>query len=1017
MVTSRMATKVFTALLLLVSSGCERCDDVDVATLVPLAVPRENRIDFGAVFVGASRERSTEIFSAGTAPVLVHSLRLEGDDAFTIVQGGPATLEPGEGLQLALALAPESEGPAQATLIVVNDSQNAPSITIELVGQGLAPLDCDDGNSCTDDRFDADGGRCVHSEGAGACDDGSACTENDRCLQGTCVGEPVFCDDDVPCTRDLCDALRGCAFVPDDAACADDDPCSLDLCGVTGCENPPAPDGFPCGALEACVSVEVCIAQRCTALAVPEGTECDDRDVCTAGDRCEEGSCVGTPSEQPPMLVNETVLMDPAGLTSQVRSATLLDDVLYMESVSQSGGAAALVAFRIGDAHVEPFAVLPELGRLRLLPPAPAVDLHVGTVAGDGDWDADIVLVDTSDSARPAVVDTIPSAPSRFRGAVGASAGRVWWCEYPSSGGFPGELFSSDVLAGPRLGPAVRRDGDVCGTGADSVVADGGRWLSVPASGPAALYTISADGAVRAGSIDLASADGQLERRAVVMDGERVIVPWGPANRNVDASLQLVDTTDPSDPLAAELTPPFSQWLFLALVERIAYLATTEGLRAYDVTDVHAPVLLPWSADVAYDPAINDRPVLLTADAARLVVLSSQGLSVRLAVLPAAAASPQASREVRGLGYLERLEVGASGVYGLSERSAVRFDPAALLGQQPVAAPPWLSFAAHAPTLVDGPDGPMGMLVPSLRDTVGPCSDFAPYLCDTVLPIHTNGAGGELHAVDIQEDGTFAWRTSLSIAWPHEETQRLIALSVERCVGAAFVDAPEPRVVIVDRCSANAAGVGLTVLGEVPLPDVDQDLTAGLSMRGFIHDEDFATFTDGVQAWLVDLRSPLSPILAAQVSLEGAGRLVGTSAGVEGGLWVLALSTADVGDNESFRAPQVRIYDVTQQEPTLLSQWNLTAEPLTLTHPFFGSGPILRRVLGVHWPRLYLSDHEGGDRYAGHRLLIYDLATSPPALEREIALASEPVDLVVADDTVFVARGDGISVITPPCGP
>lgn len=126
---------------------------------------------------------------------------------------------------------------------------------------GAAPSTCDDGVACTADACVA--AQCVHAldpdvcliEGVcvagGAvrpenscescqpeqftnawsarqgepCDDEDACTESSVCVKANCVGQPVSCDDNNPCTADACDPLVGCTHV-DSGAC--DDPCDID---------------------------------------------------------------------------------------------------------------------------------------------------------------------------------------------------------------------------------------------------------------------------------------------------------------------------------------------------------------------------------------------------------------------------------------------------------------------------------------------------------------------------------------------------------------------------------------------------------------------------------------------------------------------------------------------------------------------------------------------------------------------------------------------------------------------
>ena len=81
----------------------------------------------------------------------------------------------------------------------------------------------DDGNPCTDDFCDGDGG-CVHVANAAPCDDGLSCTSNDTCGDGVCAGDPPpECDDNNPCTVDLCAEPSGeCVNLDEpDLSCVD----------------------------------------------------------------------------------------------------------------------------------------------------------------------------------------------------------------------------------------------------------------------------------------------------------------------------------------------------------------------------------------------------------------------------------------------------------------------------------------------------------------------------------------------------------------------------------------------------------------------------------------------------------------------------------------------------------------------------------------------------------------------------------------------------------------------------
>lgn len=55
---------------------------------------------------------------------------------------------------------------------------------------------------------------CVRDTDGTACDDADACTSPDACVDGSCTGPTLPCDDSNPCTADSCNASTGCVFAP-----------------------------------------------------------------------------------------------------------------------------------------------------------------------------------------------------------------------------------------------------------------------------------------------------------------------------------------------------------------------------------------------------------------------------------------------------------------------------------------------------------------------------------------------------------------------------------------------------------------------------------------------------------------------------------------------------------------------------------------------------------------------------------------------------------------------------------
>ena len=155
---------------------------------------------------------------------------------------------------------------------------------------------CDDNNACTSEVCSGAAG-CASSKLDGlACEaDGDLCTDGDACVNGTCVpGGLKSCDDGNPCTKDSCDAKKGCGHADDDGApCDDDNPCSLgDSCATGACKA---------GVAKVCESGQACVGGACNVATgqcvftnAPTGKACDDADACTQGDACGGGVCVGS---------------------------------------------------------------------------------------------------------------------------------------------------------------------------------------------------------------------------------------------------------------------------------------------------------------------------------------------------------------------------------------------------------------------------------------------------------------------------------------------------------------------------------------------------------------------------------------------------------------------------------------------------------------------------------------------------------------------------------------------------
>ena len=196
---------------------------------------------------------------------------------------------------------------------------------------------CDDGNPCTLDECQPNQGCIFEPQEGTECDDEDPCTVAELCLDGLCQGSPVLCNDDNPCTDDLCDTDGGCVFEANQADCDDGDPCSVgDSCKQESCAGTlvdcDCASDADCAALEdddicngtlycdisklpfQCETVpesivecpapegknKLCVTAHCdpadgSCSMVPAngGSPCDDGNKCTYGEACSDGSCVG----------------------------------------------------------------------------------------------------------------------------------------------------------------------------------------------------------------------------------------------------------------------------------------------------------------------------------------------------------------------------------------------------------------------------------------------------------------------------------------------------------------------------------------------------------------------------------------------------------------------------------------------------------------------------------------------------------------------------------------------------
>ncbi|MGB0592559.1 MAG: hypothetical protein ACPGU1_22990, partial [Myxococcota bacterium] len=150
-----------------------------------------------------------------------------------------------------------------------------------LQGECIAsPVNCDDGDACTEDSCSETLGGCVNELQTGTtCDDGNPCTSGDLCDGGLCVGGPSVCEctsnEDCVAGWDYCLGLPSCDS------------------GTNTCVAQPNTAPNCDGPQEACL-VAGCDPSDGSCMLTPSalGTPCDDGEVCTVSDTCADGECV-----------------------------------------------------------------------------------------------------------------------------------------------------------------------------------------------------------------------------------------------------------------------------------------------------------------------------------------------------------------------------------------------------------------------------------------------------------------------------------------------------------------------------------------------------------------------------------------------------------------------------------------------------------------------------------------------------------------------------------------------------
>ncbi len=157
---------------------------------------------------------------------------------------------------------------------------------------------CDDGNPCSDVTCDPDAGCVRHFLNDELCATGDLCAPEGLCANGICIpGDPIDCGEETPCLWNGCHPAIGCFshFRNNAGNCAEDDICAYEGSCVNGtCEITVPVD---------CNDQNPCTEDLCNPFGDPQqpcqhnsrnGESCNDNNACTTGDVCAGIFCGGT---------------------------------------------------------------------------------------------------------------------------------------------------------------------------------------------------------------------------------------------------------------------------------------------------------------------------------------------------------------------------------------------------------------------------------------------------------------------------------------------------------------------------------------------------------------------------------------------------------------------------------------------------------------------------------------------------------------------------------------------------
>ena len=314
-----------------------------------IAVSPESSI-FPPTEVGSTSRIDVVIENAGGYRLKLQDVSFENTTLNIFSQSNTCQeyLQPNQHCAISILFSPDSEIQYEAILGISSDDPVSQKVLVEISGQGYISKPCTQNDTaCTHWVYDYNSQNCIpeYLDTTTTCNDNLDCTLNDHCDgSGLCTGNPKICNDDIPCTSDVCNESLGgscenpmlenwcliegqcfeqntlnpqtlCSYcdsqtnpfswshVPDGETCESDAlHCTNDICMSGICQHI-ADDGWCCVEAQCVADGSIHPSNQCLFCdaetkpdqwtAVSNFTPCNDADPITENDSCINGQCEG----------------------------------------------------------------------------------------------------------------------------------------------------------------------------------------------------------------------------------------------------------------------------------------------------------------------------------------------------------------------------------------------------------------------------------------------------------------------------------------------------------------------------------------------------------------------------------------------------------------------------------------------------------------------------------------------------------------------------------------------------